>query len=371
MQPGRFFAYGSALALFACGSVFACGSKTGLLVPQDDGQGSSTGGLPDPGADTPSPFDAGADMPSPFDAGEEVAPLPPIDVTHAPALVSNSCPDAAATLVYVITAQYDLLSFYPPTGTFTPIGRLHCPASDIPIKDLGGTITLVPATPFSMAVDQQGIAYVVYDNGELFRVSTATGACRPTRFVAGQQGFTQHFGMGYSQGLQGQGESLYVASDDDLTDPDGGNAILPRLGTIDTQSFRLRVVGAFRPPLYTAELSGTGAGDLFAFYSLIPYTSTPVAIGQVDKSTGQLVGQSVLPGIDQGCGWAFAFWGGDFYTFTAPASVPRTPQHNLCGAERPGTVVNRFSPKDGSIVRVTQISEQIVGAGVSTCAPQQ
>jgi hypothetical protein len=359
MQPARFFAYRSAFALFACGSVFACGSKTGLLVPQDDGQESSTGGLPD----------AGADMPSPFDAGEEDA-LPPIDVTHAPALVANSCPDAAATLVYVITAQFDLMSFYPPTGTFTRIGRLHCPASDIPIKDLGGTIMLVPATPFSMAVDQQGIAYVVYNNGELFRVSTATGACRPTRFVAGQQGFTESFGMGYSQDLQGQGESLYVASDD-LTDPDGGNAVLPRLGTIDTQSFRLRVVGAFRPPLYAAELTGTGAGDLFAFYSLIPESSTPVAIGQVDKSTGQLVGQSVLPGIDQGCGWAFAFWGGDFYTFTAPASVPRTPRNNPCPTERPGTVVNRFSPKDGRIVNVTQISEEIVGAGVSTCAPQQ
>jgi hypothetical protein len=361
MQSARFLTCGSAVVVLACASVIACGSKTGLLTPQSDSEGSNTGAPLDAAVDALLAFDAGTE----FDAAEEDA-LPPIDVTHPPTGVSNSCPDAAATLVYVITEQYNLMSFYPPTGTFTPIGRIQCPASRVP----DGTNNLVPATPFSMAVDQQGIAYVVYNSGELFRVSTATGACRATTFVAGQQGFTPSFGMGYSRDLQGQGESLYVASDD-LTGPDGGSAVLPRLGTIDTQSFRLRVVSPFRPPLYAAELTGTGAGDLFAFYSLIPDTGSPVAIGQVDKSTGQLVGQSVLPGIDQGCGWAFAFWGGDFYTFTAPTSVPRTPSNDLCRAERPGTVVNRFSPKDGSIVKVTQIAEQIVGAGVSTCAPQQ
>jgi len=332
MYSARLLAFGFALGLLACGS------KTGLLAPQSDSQGSSTYLPP---------------VVSPLDAGDEDA-LPPIDVARPRDVVPNSCPEGA-TLIYVISVQSDLMSFYPPTATFRTIGRIRCPAS--------ATMDGTAATPFSMAVDRDGIAYVVYNNGELFRISTATAACRSTGFVAGQQGFSERFGMGYSRDSIGPGETLYVASDDPRN-PEAGSAAPPRLGTIDTQSFRLRVVGFLRPPLYGAELTGTGAGDLFAFYALTIDSGSLMAIGQVDKTAGQLVGQSVLSGIDRGCGWAFAFWGGDFYTFTAPGACD--------GSEPPpGTVVNRFSPGDGRIVKVTQIAEEIVGAGVSTCAPQQ
>jgi hypothetical protein len=62
--------------------------------------------------------------------------------------------------------------------------------------------------------------------------------------------------------------------------------------------------------------------------------------------------------VDQGFGWAFAFWGGDFYTFTSPTDV--------------GSVVQRFRPGDGTITSVAEFQPGvIVGAGVSTCAPQQ
>jgi hypothetical protein len=62
------------------------------------------------------------------------------------------------------------------------------------------------------------------------------------------------------------------------------------------------------------------------------------------------------PGIDIAGGWAFAFWGGDFYTFTAPSG---------------NTLVQRYRPSDGSVVTVSSLAgRQVVGAGVSTCAPQ-
>jgi len=63
-------------------------------------------------------------------------------------------------------------------------------------------------------------------------------------------------------------------------------------------------------------------------------------------------------GPSGGGSWAFAFWGGDFYTFTA---------QDL----NAGSVVTRFRPSDGSIVQVGHTAESIVGAGVSTCAPQR
>jgi hypothetical protein len=36
-----------------------------------------------------------------------------------------------------------------------------------------------------------------------------------------------------------------------------------------------------------------------------------------------------------------------------------------------GSVVTRYRPSDGSVTEVTKLTNVIVGAGVSTCAPQQ
>jgi hypothetical protein len=317
---------------FACAGLLptlpvACGSKTGLLVAE-----------PSPDAEAP---DASVDVivrhpeaaPVEEDAAEEDA-LPPIDVTLPPPF--NDCPDAASTLIYVITQTNQLLSFYPPTATFsTVIGNISCPSS---------------STPFSMAVDRNGIAYIVFGDGELFEVDTQGPAlpCRPTGFVM-QPGFSfAGFGMGFSHNNGDAGETLYVASGMATGAPGP-----PQLATIDTTSFALRVVGNFNPTIDNTELTGTGAGDLFGFHA----TDGGSGIAQVDKSNAQVFAESPLPGVFQGQGWAFAFWGGDFYTFTAPVS--------------PSTVVTRFRPSDHSIVQVAQTGDLIVGAGVSTCAPQR
>jgi|CZKU01.1.fsa_nt_gi hypothetical protein len=328
--------------------VVACGSRTGLLVPGDD---KGSGGPGPVGDDDSGSMVGHLDSGTIDDRSIEPPPirdaLPPLDVT-APGDAFNNCPDAGATFVYVVTEEFELMSFYPPTGEFKAIGQLSCsvkPNSSGP-----------PFTPFSMAVDRSGVAYVLYNDGELFRVSTATASCRSTAFVSGQRGFADTFGMGFSRDTQATGETLFVAS--------GGDN--PSIATVNTTTFGLRVVGALNPPIDSAELTGTGAGDLFAFYStrganpcdnMDPNTTcTDSAIGQIDKTTGQVTNQSVLFGKPQGTAWAFAFWGGQFYTFTAPGS---------------GTIVSRFDPNDGSVVVVAQRTDKIVGAGVSTCAPAQ
>jgi hypothetical protein len=300
----------------------ACGSKTGLLVPFEDS------GVP---------VDAGPDIaivdsspPREEDAAivEEDA-LPPIDVRPPP----NDCPDAGSTLVYVISENNTLYSFYPPTATFsTVIGNIACPSSSM---------------PFSMAVARNGIAYIIFNDGELFEVDTqaATLPCRATGFVMGQGGFAPRFGMGFSRDAVGPGETLYVAS--------GSNGMTGgpnQLGRIDTNALQLTVVGNLTPSIDDTELTGTGAGDLFGFYA----TLNGSEIAQIDKANAQVTGYAPLPGILQGSGWAFAYWGGDFYTFTAPSG---------------NTVVTRYRPSDQSIVQVATIPDIIVGAGVSTCAP--
>ena len=167
--------------------VAACGSRTGLLVPL-------------PGDDAGIVDAAAENVIHHYDAQEEDVfveedALPPLDVQPPPDNYVNDCPDAGSTLIYVITEQNNLLSFYPPTSAFKPIGTIACPGA-------------AGSTPFSMAVNRTGIAYVVFSpSGQLFRVSTANASCEPTPFVAGQEGFPTTFGMGFSANADG-GETL-------------------------------------------------------------------------------------------------------------------------------------------------------------------
>jgi hypothetical protein len=80
------------------------------------------------------------------------------------------------------------------------------------------------------------------------------------------------------------------------------------------------------------------------------------AIVKIDKKTAAVLSRADLAGVTQGSAWAFAAWGGDFYTFTAGST---------------GSVATRFRPADGSISRMGQTEARIVGAGVSTCAPSR
>jgi hypothetical protein len=325
------------IALLCAAGVAACGSRTGLLVPEDDETSP-------PGDDDDGTGPGGPDSGTVDDRGEPIGDaLPPLDVQKPPPTMPNNCAEAGITYIYVVTDSFELMRFYPPTAEFTSIGALSCPSSG--------------SNPFSMAVDETGIAYVLYQDGELFRVSTATASCRATSFASGQRGFSPTFGMGFSRDTTDANETLFVS----------GDTTSPQLATINPTSFALRVVGNLNPSIPAAELTGTGAGDLFAFYSTNGATPcnnqdpnatcTDSAIGQINKTTGQVTNQTVLFGRPQGHAWAFAFWGGDFYTFTAPNGG--------------GTVVTRFDPSDGSATVVATRTDVIVGAGVSTCAPAQ
>ncbi len=325
MPPARWLAFFASVAA-SLAAAAACGSRTGLLVPPPQQDAAPPDAEPDVAPDVP-------EEPG-MDAGEEDA-LPPLDVIEEPI---NICPDAGSTLIYLITTQNVLMSFYPPTGTFMTIGTISCPAPG--------------AQPFSMAVDRNsGLAYIEFTSGNLWRVTTTSPPiCTPTSFNPGQGGYPLSFGMGFAANAVDAStpETLYVAGD-----LGGGVGMGPGvLATIDTSTWSLTQIGPFNPTINMVELTGTGSGELFAFF---PSTNGS-AIGQIDRATAQVIGEASLPGVNMGGGWAFAFWGGDFYTFTAPGG---------------GSVVTRYRPSDGSIAQVAQTSLTIVGAGVSTCAPQQ
>ena len=336
----------------------ACGSRTG--IPEEDGAQPVVPAadaypdlffdrsLPPKPMPTPVPPPGPPPVPTPRDASVLDARadrsifdapfdrsvfdvLPPIDANPFPDVVRNDCPDAAATLVYVVTEQAELFSFYPPTLTFTRIGAVVCPSGD--------------ATPYSMAVDRKGKAYVVYSDGNLFAVSTATAACVATAFVPGQQGFTT-FGMGFASDTNGAAEALYVTRN---------NVAQSSLATIDTATYVLRTIAPISPSITRAELTGTGDGRLYGFFTNEAPAVSGSRLIEIDKGTAQTLANNDLPVGRPNDAWAFAYWGGDFWIFTSPGGT---------------STVTRFRPSDSTTVNLATMPSTIVGAGVSTCAPQ-
>lgn len=230
------------------------------------------------------------------------------------------------TAIYVLGKTHELYSFAPDTLTLTQVGMLDCPQG-------GGT-----ATPFSMAVDRAGTAWVLYNDGHLYHVNTATAACAATNFVPDQHGFDK-FGMGFVSNAPGSNEeTLYVANEYGIGVIDTGTLVLaPVTGTFGFSA--------------AAELTGTGDARLYGlFYGFPPY------ISEIDKNDSQLLGEMPLDTVDIGTGFAYAFWGGDFWIFTAPNGT--------------SSRVDRYEPATGfTMTELPSVGFKIVGAGVSTCAP--
>jgi hypothetical protein len=257
---------------------------------------------------------------------------PPEDYVE-PGAPPAYCKSATDTAIYVVTEQSDLLRFDPPSATFTPIGTVDCP------------VMTSTTTPFSMAVDHLGTAYVVFDDGELFEVSTADASCAPTSSPIDASAFTPTFGMGFSADKDGLAETLFLA----------GTSSPGDLGTLDTSTFVVHDVGAFSSDIGEAELTGTGDGRLFAFG--VVQGLAGAHLSEIDEADASILDDKVVPTPQDPDAWAFAFWGGDFYFFTATGG--------------PSTV-GRFHPADGSFdaAYATAPGETITGAGVSTCAPR-
>ena len=244
---------------------------------------------------------------------------------------ADDCSDASK-LVYVIDEFSNHLSrFDPSTRTFTDLGALACP-------------TMAGATPFSMGVDRTATAWVLYDSGELFHVDTTTLACTKTTWTS-QAGLTV-FGMGFSTDQAGgTTDSLFI----------GGGASQTQssftLARVDPTTMVATPIG---PEPLLPEMTGNGAGELWGFF---PGTSD-ATIQQIDKSTGSAMktfDESSLAG--SGAGYAFAFWGGDFWVFLIRSGDTESKVYQVDGMT-------------GGIKGTTSSNGRtIVGAGVSTCAP--
>jgi hypothetical protein len=259
---------------------------------------------------------------------------------------AESCSDAAK-LVYVVSDENHLYTFAPNklpdvAAAFTDLGLLGC-------SEPGDTVN-------SMAVDRHGTAYVNYASGKIFRVDTKTLACTDTGFLPGQEGFSPNLSMGFSADSPGSSaETLYVADNtgDDTQDPIGKG--LARIELAATPP-RLVPLGIFTGEVMggRCELTGTGDAKLFGFF-----TTLPAHLAAIDKGNGATPGALSLPMVNASTGgYAFSFWGGSFWFYTASdTDATRVTRHD------PTTTPPTTS------VAAPLLPFTIVGAGVSTCAP--
>jgi hypothetical protein len=259
----------------------------------------------------------------------------------------------AAKLVYVVDSNNKLSSFEPATKTFNDLGTLSCPATS-------------GAQPFSMGVDRNATAYVLYSgvnqlsgavtSTEIFKVDTTQAGlpCTKTTF-AGTPDFKQ-FGMGFStDSSMSSTDTLFIVGSP------GVGMGTTKLAKLDVTTMQPTMIGSVTGD---PELTGTGSAELWAFFPSDTSGATDPKLAKVDKATGTLSTTfplTALKGVPNA--WAFAFWGGDYWVFLAKSSGGLFPT--------PGkTVVYQVDGTNGSIKGMTDtMTRTIVGAGVSTCAP--
>ncbi|HEX4451173.1 MAG TPA: hypothetical protein VH143_09900 [Kofleriaceae bacterium] len=257
---------------------------------------------------------------------------------------SDGCSDDAK-LIYVVDETDKLAKFDPMSKTFTSLGTLACATIDgIPI-----------AEPFSMAVDRSAQAYVLYNDGVIYKVDTTNSAlpCTQTSYTA-QDGLTQ-FGMGFSTDtMGGSTDSLFIAGG-----PDAGSDTTSTLAKLDVSSMAASPVGTISG---SPELTGNSDAELWAFSP--QEAGTMPTVQQIDKASGSATITYTLASLaGQPAAWAFGFYGGDYWVFLAKNSESTSTVYEIAGptnmSNTPGTVVGT-TPANGLL---------IVGAGVSTCAP--
>jgi hypothetical protein len=266
--------------------------------------------------------------------GNPRAPNASIPLT---ATVATACTEASRW-IYTVDGSSSMLSrFDPATLTFTDIAVLDCPASRF-----GGG-------PFSMAVDQNAVAWVVYDDGNLYKVDTGTGQCESTSFqVDPYSPFASGFGMGFVFDPSTNIDTLYIAGGD------GVNNKYSELAAVSFPSLAVTPIGLITTG--NAELTGTGDGSLWGF---IPAGKGPDPQGQavlvqIDPASGATLETYSYPTLSGflDVSWAVKFWGGSFWIFLG-SSIYQVPR------DTPDTITTA----------IAYTGRNIVGAGVSTCAP--
>lgn len=266
-----------------------------------------------------------------FRSSDLVAPQQRVALS---AYINTLCTQAGQ-FIYTVDGDGRFSRFDPRTLTYLDIAPLQCPTM---------------STPFSMNVDQNAMAWVIFGDGNLFRVDTATGQCSATSYVPNQSGFFT-YGMGSVFDSRAGTDTLFLSGQ--LSTP-GSTA----LGTLSFPALAVTSIGTLS--MDQVELAGTGDNQLWAF---APAQGTqPAQLARVNPTNAALLERYELPTVTSVGGWAIKFFGGAFFIFIGS---------DIWKVERASLDPMRLNPTTAPVRVLTSPGRDIVGAGVSTCAPIQ
>lgn len=237
----------------------------------------------------------------------------------------DDCTETSDLIYAVDKNSQNMYLFDPNTASFSLLGSLPC-------DDWGWE-----GDPGSMGVSRNGFAYVRYSGGLLYEVNVSDLSCEESRFSEHNFGA---YGMGYATDHSNTWQDqLYIANSNSIASLNVHSGEYTTIGNMPSQS----------------ELTGNADGELWAFLPL----EQPAQLVQVDQNNGSIVESlSVtsfsLVDLDT---FAFAYWGGDFYLFV-----------RLYGES---TNVYKVDKNGNQSLILEGSGLNIVGAGVSTCAPTE
>ena len=257
------------------------------------------------------------------------------------------CPDIEVPLddgIFVLSGDAELWKYFPKGNNFELLGALDCPG-------------LFPTT-FSMAVDRSGFAWVQFTGGELRKIPvTDVSKCEDPGYQLNQQG-VGNFGMAFvSNSANDACDQIYGNTYSGNGPFAEGNKIGDFI-TIEPVNLQLSLLG--KTNFDGAEVTGTGDGRAFIFGG-----SNPSKLVELDKSDASVVNLLPLGTLEINNGaFAFAFFAGDFYLFTDSNNDFTNSEVTLLDYDDSDN-----NGKQDLVLLTDKAPIQIVGAGVSTCAP--
>jgi hypothetical protein len=252
----------------------------------------------DDAGEVPPDATAAPDAPGEDDAGARCGCAPGIHDDH----------------VLVISDDAELWAFDPRDASFERVRGSLCETAE---------------SPFSMAIDAQGRAYVMFVESRAIRsfdLADPSASCAGSGIDASAAGIGLA-GMTFVREPATLCESMYLHS----YSGDGAFDEGPGAGTLGLVDPSSRAVTALATIDYDGgELAGTGDGRLFAIAGV-----RPAKIVEYARDTGVVIETLPLDGFSKTNASAMAFFGGDLWLFTEALPLAcETCLEASCDAER-------------------------------------
>jgi hypothetical protein len=280
-------------------ALWACGGGPTRFGDGDGGGGDDASGNPND-ATTPPKF---GDSSAPADTGTTKVDS------------GDDCCPANAQYIYITGEGAQLWSFWPPTFTFKLVGTLSC-----------------TTFPTHMTVDRTGTAWVVGDEGSVYKTSTLNAQCSALSSWTPQTGFDD-FALSFI-GLACGDTSLYM-----LGQSNG------ELARFDTAKSTFTKIGTPSVAGILGDMTTNGDGTLY-FLNDAP----TLHLYEINPATAAVMKTYTIPNASGGGDQALAYFGGRFYAFENDA-------------------VYEYDPVTNTTKNIGTAPISVTGAGQSTCVP--